>query len=77
MRANISFIATLWICLFSVWLFSGEQFLDLVFAMPDAGMVDDAVISVVVGMEEARAAVDPPDLFAAVRGWLHHWTGLN
>ena len=33
MGRNWQFIATLWIAIVVVWLFSGEQFLDLVFAI--------------------------------------------
>lgn len=71
------FLATLWLCLALAWLVSGEQFLDLVFAMPDAGPVDDWVIAAAVGLEDFRARFAPPDLFAALRAALHHWTGLN
>ncbi len=71
------FLAVLWICLAVAWFFSGEQFLDLVFDMPDAGPVDDLAIAVTVGAEDVRAAVSPPDLFAALRRAIHGLTGLN
>ena len=71
------FIATLWVCLFAAWMYSGEQMLDLAFGMPDLGPIDDAVINGVVMAEDARAAVAPPDYFSALRGWMHSWTGLN
>lgn len=77
MRSTISFIVTLWIAIAVVWVFSGEQFLDLVFAMPDAGPIDDWAIAAVVGLEETRALLDPPDLFSELRAGLHRLVGLN
>ncbi|QQA44476.1 hypothetical protein [Pelagovum pacificum] len=77
MARNIVFIATLWACLLVVWLFSGEQFLDLMFAIPDAGAIDDAILEAVVGLEEVRATLGVPDLFAQLRELLHGLTGLG
>lgn len=71
------FIATLWIALIATWIVSGEQFLDLIFAMPDLGPIDDWVITAGVTLEDARAAAAPPDLFQALRDWLHSVTGLS
>lgn len=71
------FIATLWIVLIATWVVSGEQLIDLVFAMPNAGPIDDWAISAVVFVEDTRAAAAPPDLFQALRDWLHSVTGLS
>lgn len=76
-RETVAFILTLWLCLIGAWLTSGEQFLDLMFAIPDAGPVDDWVLTLVVWLEEARADLGVPDLFAALRAALHGWTGLG
>jgi len=75
-RPAVTFLATLWLALALAWLFSGERFLDLVFAMPDAGPVDDWIIAAALALEDVRRALDPPDLFAALRAALHRWTGL-
>ncbi len=71
------FVVTLWLSLFAVWLFSGEQFLDLMFAMPNAGPVDDAILGLVIAAEEARAALGLPDLFQGLRDLVHGATGLG
>ena len=77
-RSNtLIFIATLWLCLIAAWLFSGEQFLDLMFAMPDLGPVDDVILTAVVWLEDFRAGLGAPDLFAALRSVLHRLTGLG
>lgn len=73
----VPFVATLWLALFAAWLFSGEQFLDLVFSMPDAGPIDDWILSAVLWAEGLRAEAGLPDLFAALRSTLHAWTGLG
>lgn len=77
MRANWNFVATLWITLVAVWALSGEQFLDLVFAMPNLGPVDDAILTGVVWLEEARARLGLPDLFQMLRDTLHRLSGLG
>lgn len=77
MRANIAFVATLWLALFMAWTISGEQFLDLMFAMPDLGPVDDLVLSGVVWMEDWRADLGLPDLFGRLRATLHRISGLG
>ena len=77
MGRNWPFIGTLWIAIAVVWLFSGEQFLDLVFAMPDAGPIDDWAIAAAFALEDAKAALSPPDLFQDLRAGLHRITGLN
>ncbi len=77
MTRNAQFIAVLYAGLFAAWLFSGEQFLDLMFSMPNAGSVDDVILTGVVGLEETRAGLGAPDLFAQLRAWLHGLTGLG
>lgn len=76
MRANYVFCVTVWIAIVAVWMVSGEQFLDLVFAMPDAGPIDDWVIAAAFGLEDIKAVFAPPDMFAQLRGVLHSWMGL-
>ncbi|SHI33201.1 hypothetical protein [Wenxinia saemankumensis] len=76
-RGNPTFLATLWAALILAWIFSGEQFLDLMFAMPDAGAVDDWLLGIVVRAEDMRAAWGAPDLFASWRGLLHRTFGLG
>ncbi|SLN18466.1 hypothetical protein [Roseisalinus antarcticus] len=77
MSAYTVFLMTLWLSLFVIWIFSGEQFLDLMFAMPNAGPIDDVVLTGVVGLEEARASWGAPDLFRMLRDALHGLTGLG
>lgn len=77
MSPNARFCVTLWLSLVAAWAFSGEQFLDLMFAMPNAGPVDDAILAVVVWLEDGRAALGLPDLFQALRDGLHRATGLG
>jgi len=77
MRTNKVFVLTLWAALALVWAVSGDRFLDLVFAMPDIGVVDDLIISAVLRAEDARALLDPPDLFGQLRHLLHRLTGLG
>lgn len=74
---GIVFMGTLWLCLIGVWLVSGEQFLDLMFAMPDAGPVDDVILTAVVWAEDWRAGLGMPDLFSDLRAFLHRVTGLG
>ena len=76
MSRNARFIATSIALLALAWLFSGERLLDAVFAMPDAGPVDDAVISVTVALEELKARLGLPDAFGALRGVLHGVFGV-
>ncbi|KIQ68974.1 hypothetical protein Wenmar_02707 [Wenxinia marina DSM 24838] len=47
------------------------------FAIPDAGPVDDWSLTVVVWFEDMRAGLGVPDLFSALRGAIHGWTGLG
>ena len=77
MRQNLAFITTLWAALALAWLISGERFLDWAFAMPDLGPIDDGILAVVVWAEEAKAALDLPDLFGLWRHWLHDRMGLG
>ena len=77
MQRHWHFVATLWIFLIIVWAVSGEQFLDLMFAMPNAGHIDDLILGGVVWLEEARASLGLPDLFQALRDALHNLTGLG
>lgn len=76
-RAPASFLLALAGALALAWAFSGERFLDWAFAMPDLGPVDDVVLAALVAAEEAKAAAGLPDLFGALRGFLHRWTGLG
>lgn len=77
MRQNLIFIVTLWAALALAWLVSGEQFLDLIFAMPDLGGIDDMVLEIAFQAEDAKAALGLPDLFTALRAALHRLTGLG
>lgn len=77
MRQNLIFALTLWAALGLAWLLSGEQFLDLIFAMPDLGWIDDMVLAGAFLAEDAKAALGLPDLFAALRAALHRLTGLG
>ncbi|WP_297773483.1 hypothetical protein [uncultured Roseovarius sp.] len=77
MQRNIVFLATLWGALGLSWLLSGERFLDLMFAMPDLGKIDDLVLEVVIQAEDAKDALGAPDLFGALRAALHRITGLG
>lgn len=77
MRQNLIFAVTLWGALGLAWLLSGERFLDLIFAMPDFGRVDDIILAGVFQAEDAKAALGLPDLFAALRAALHRLTGLG
>ena len=76
MSQNARFIATSIALLVLAWLFSGERLLDAVFAMPDAGPVDDAVIAVTVALEDLKARLGLPDAFGALRGFLHATLGV-
>lgn len=76
MSQNAKFVATAFGLLGLAWLFSGERLLDAVFAMPDLGPVDDAVIAICVAAEGLKAALGLPDAFGALRGVLHGALGL-
>ncbi|MCB1331055.1 MAG: hypothetical protein KDK28_17135 [Maritimibacter sp.] len=76
MTQNARFIATAAALLVLAWLFSGERLLDAVFAMPDLGPVDDAVIAVTVAAEGIKTALGLPDLFGALRATLHALLGV-
>lgn len=76
MSQNAKFIVAVAGLLLLAWLFSGERLLDAVFAMPDLGPVDDAVIAVAVAGEELKASLGLPDAFGALRGALHRGLGL-
>lgn len=76
-RDMIIFLCALWGFLALVWMFSGEQFLDLMFAMPDAGGIDDIILTVVIWFEDLRVELSPPDVFDTVRALLHKATGLG
>jgi len=76
MSQNARFTATAIALLGVAWLFSGERLLDAVFAMPDAGPVDDAVIAVIVALEDLKARLGLPDAFGALRGMLHGGLGV-
>lgn len=77
MRRKLSFILTLWGALILAWALSGERFLDLMFAIPDLGRIDDVVLDLVIRAEDAKDALHLPDLFSALRGALHRMTGLG
>ncbi len=76
MSQNARFIVTGFGFLILAWLFSGERFLDAVFAMPEAGPVDDAVIAVAVALEDLKAGLGLPDAFGALRSLLHGMLGV-
>ncbi len=76
MSQNARFIAASITLLALAWLFSGERLLDAVFAMPDVGPVDDAVIAVTVALEDLKARLGLPDAFGALRGVLHAAFGV-
>ena len=76
MSQNARFTATAIALLGVAWLFSGERLLDAVFAMPDAGSVDDAVIAAIVALEDLKARLGLPDAFSALRGMLHGGLGV-
>jgi hypothetical protein len=76
MSKNVRFIAASIALLVLAWLFSGERLLDAVFAMPDVGPVDDAVIAVTVALEDLKARLGLPDAFGALRGVLHGLLGV-
>jgi len=76
-RANLNFLATLWIALALAWLLSGERLLDWAFYMPDLGPVDDWILAILVSADEARAGLGLTDIFGALRAALHGWTGLG
>jgi hypothetical protein len=76
MIQNARFTATLIAALAFAWLLSGDRFLDAVFEMMDLGRVDDIVIEVAVILEEGKARLGLPDLFAALRGFIHGSLGL-
>ncbi|MCB1367544.1 MAG: hypothetical protein KDK00_07270 [Rhodobacteraceae bacterium] len=77
MQQNRVFNATLWASLFIMWLVSGEAFLDWAFTMPDIGRLDDALLGLVAGAENAKAALGLPDMFQALRAAIHAATGLG
>ncbi|MCG6904717.1 MAG: hypothetical protein LJE68_18750 [Rhodobacter sp.] len=76
MTENAKFTATLIAALFAAWLLSGDRFLDLVFEMVDLGRLDDIVIEGAVILEDAKANLGLPDIFAALRGVLHWVLGV-
>ena len=77
MSQNARFIVTSFALLALAWLFSGERLLDAVFAMPDAGRLDDALIAVTVALEDFKARLGLPDAFGALRGTLHAVLGVE
>jgi len=76
MSQNAKFTTTLFIALAIAWLLSGDRFLDAVFEMVDLGSLDDIVITSVVILEEGKATLGLPDVFAAIRGAIHSGLGL-
>ncbi|MBL4811745.1 MAG: hypothetical protein JKX69_05150 [Rhodobacteraceae bacterium] len=77
MRQGLIFVTVLWAGLGGIWLGSGEAVLDLAFALPDIGPVDDIIIIAVVWAEDLRAPLGVPDWFGALRAGLHRLTGLG
>ena len=76
MSSNNRFISTSLALLVLAWLFSGERLLDALFAMPDLGPIDDALIAGMVAVEEVKASLDLPDAFGALRNILHAALGV-
>ncbi len=76
MTQNTKFTTTLFVALAIAWLLSGDRFLDAVFEMVDLGTVDDIVIAGAVVLEEGKAQLGLPDVFAALRGNIHTSLGL-
>ncbi len=77
MSKNAQFTLTLILALTAAWLLSGDRFLDAVFNMVDLGPLDDIVITGVVILEEGKASLGLPDIFAATRAVLHGVLGLD
>jgi hypothetical protein len=76
MSHSTRFIAASLALLILAWLFSGERLLDGVFAMPDLGGLDDAIIAAMVALEEQKARLGLPDAFGALRQALHAALGV-
>ncbi|MEZ5721964.1 MAG: hypothetical protein R3D59_10125 [Paracoccaceae bacterium] len=76
MSQNARFITASAALLVLAWLFSGTRLLDAVFAMPDVGPLDDAVIALTVAAEDLKAQLGLPDAFGALRGALHGLLGV-
>lgn len=76
-RDSLRFLLAVWGLLLVAWAFSGERFLDWAFGMPDLGPLDDTLLALLVRAEEAKTALGCRDLFGALRGLLHGWTGLG
>ncbi len=76
-RPMIRFVFILWLIIGLAWLGSGERFIDWAFGMPEMGPVDDALLAVLVVLDEWRAALGIGDGFGALRALLHAVTGLG
>ena len=76
MSHNKRFIAASLALLVLAWLFSGERLLNGVFAMPDIGGLDDAIIAAMVTLEDQKAHLGLPDAFGALRQALHAALGV-
>ena len=76
-NANSRFILTIWVCLLLAWVTSGDQFLNLMFAMPDLGPIDESALEGVIRADDMKQALGLTDWFGALRAMIHRTTGLG